>query len=105
VGTATNRGRVQLRAVDFAKVLEELAGSESIAEDAASCGTDLGGYVTTEGPGLSSFALSDGLVYHTYSTYAPESNFMVSSANYSSERRRGRTRTSRRAVTTSYETA
>jgi hypothetical protein len=32
--------------------------------------------VTTEGPGLSAFALSEGVVYHTYSSYAPESNFM-----------------------------
>jgi predicted dithiol-disulfide oxidoreductase (DUF899 family) len=39
--------------------------------------TDLAGYVTTEGPGLSAFALSEGIVYHTYSSYAPESNFMV----------------------------
>ena len=63
--------------VDFAKVLEEFGDSESMAAAAASCGTDLAGYVTTEGPGLSAFALSDGVVYHTYSSYAPESNFMV----------------------------
>src|SRR3989442_3426373 len=36
---------------------------------AAACGTDPAGYVS-EGPGLSAFALSDGAVYHTYSTYA-----------------------------------
>jgi predicted dithiol-disulfide oxidoreductase (DUF899 family) len=36
---------------------------------AADCGTDPAGYVT-EGPGLSAFALSDGVVYHTYSTAA-----------------------------------
>jgi predicted dithiol-disulfide oxidoreductase (DUF899 family) len=36
---------------------------------AAACGTDTAGYLT-EGPGLSAFALSDGVVYHTYSTYA-----------------------------------
>ena len=35
---------------------------------AAACGTDPAGYLA-EGPGLSSFALSDGVVYHTYSTY------------------------------------
>jgi predicted dithiol-disulfide oxidoreductase (DUF899 family) len=33
--------------------------------------------LTREGPGLSAFALSDGVVYHTYSSHAPESNFMV----------------------------
>jgi predicted dithiol-disulfide oxidoreductase (DUF899 family) len=36
---------------------------------AADCGTDPAGYVE-EGPGLSAFTLSDGVVYHTYSTYA-----------------------------------
>lgn len=40
-----------------------------VAELASSCGTDPAGYVT-EGPGLSAFALSDGVVYHTYSTTA-----------------------------------
>jgi predicted dithiol-disulfide oxidoreductase (DUF899 family) len=40
-----------------------------VAQMAAACGTDPAGYLT-EGPGLSAFALSDGVVYHTYSTYA-----------------------------------
>ena len=40
-----------------------------VAQLAAACGTDLAGYLA-EGPGLSAFALSDGVVYHTYSTYA-----------------------------------
>jgi len=39
-----------------------------VAHMAAACGTDPGHYVS-EGPGLSAFALSDGVVYHTYSTY------------------------------------
>ena len=39
-----------------------------VAHMAAACGTDPAGYVS-EGPGLSAFALSDGVVYHTYSTY------------------------------------
>jgi predicted dithiol-disulfide oxidoreductase (DUF899 family) len=42
--------------------------SPVIAEVSAACGTDPAGYLT-EGPGLSAFALSDGAVYHTYSTY------------------------------------
>jgi predicted dithiol-disulfide oxidoreductase (DUF899 family) len=33
------------------------------------CGTDAAGYLQ-EGPGLSAFALADGVVHHTYSTYA-----------------------------------
>jgi predicted dithiol-disulfide oxidoreductase (DUF899 family) len=40
-----------------------------IAQIAAACGTDSAGYLT-EAPGLSAFALEDGAVYHTYSTYA-----------------------------------
>jgi predicted dithiol-disulfide oxidoreductase (DUF899 family) len=40
--------------------------SELLAE---ACGTDAAGYLA-EGPGLSAFALEDGTVYHTYSTYA-----------------------------------
>jgi predicted dithiol-disulfide oxidoreductase (DUF899 family) len=40
-----------------------------VAQMAASCGTDPGRYVA-EGPGLSAFVLSDGVVHHTYSTYA-----------------------------------
>jgi predicted dithiol-disulfide oxidoreductase (DUF899 family) len=40
-----------------------------VTQLAAACGTDPAGYVA-EGPGLSAFVLSDGVVYHTYSTYA-----------------------------------
>jgi predicted dithiol-disulfide oxidoreductase (DUF899 family) len=36
---------------------------------AAMTGTDIPTY-TREAPGMSAFALSDGVVYHTYSTYA-----------------------------------
>ena len=36
---------------------------------AAACGTDPAGYLT-EAPALSAFALEDGVVHHTYSTYA-----------------------------------
>jgi predicted dithiol-disulfide oxidoreductase (DUF899 family) len=32
-------------------------------------GTDVSTY-TREAPGMSAFALSDGVIYHTYSTYA-----------------------------------
>jgi predicted dithiol-disulfide oxidoreductase (DUF899 family) len=40
-----------------------------VAHMAATCETDPAGYLE-EGPGLSAFALSEGVVYHTYSTYA-----------------------------------
>jgi predicted dithiol-disulfide oxidoreductase (DUF899 family) len=40
-----------------------------VAEIAESCGTDWLTY-TRESPGMSAFALEDGVVYHTYSAYA-----------------------------------
>ena len=39
------------------------------AEFAAMCGTDAATFIR-ERPGMSAFALEDGVVYHTYSTYA-----------------------------------
>ena len=47
----------------------ELAGSEGpVAGFAAMCGTDAPTYIR-ERPGISAFALEDGIVYHTYSSY------------------------------------
>ena len=40
-----------------------------VAQFAATCGTDAATY-RRERPGMSAFALEDGVVYHTYSTYA-----------------------------------
>jgi predicted dithiol-disulfide oxidoreductase (DUF899 family) len=42
---------------------------EPVAKMAATTGTDVPTY-TRERPGMSAFALEDGVVYHTYSTYA-----------------------------------
>jgi predicted dithiol-disulfide oxidoreductase (DUF899 family) len=42
--------------------------SPMLAEFAAFTGTDFATY-RREGPGMSAFALADGVVYHTYSTY------------------------------------
>jgi predicted dithiol-disulfide oxidoreductase (DUF899 family) len=44
-------------------------GEGPVAEIAAGTGTDVATY-TRERPGMSAFALEDGVVYHTYSTYA-----------------------------------
>jgi len=44
-------------------------GDGPVAEMAASTGTDAATYLR-ERPGMSAFALEDGVVYHTYSTYA-----------------------------------
>jgi predicted dithiol-disulfide oxidoreductase (DUF899 family) len=53
---------------DVTPVLE--AGGEGpVAEFAAMCGTDAATY-TREAPGMSAFALEDGVVYHAYSAYA-----------------------------------
>jgi hypothetical protein len=43
---------------------------------AAATGTDVADYVS-EGPGFSAFALADGAVYHTYSTYARGLEFLM----------------------------
>ena len=52
----------------FGPALE--AGKEGpVAEMAAMVGTDSATY-TREAPGMSAFALEDGVVYHTYSAYA-----------------------------------
>ena len=45
------------------------AGGEGPVVFAAMSGTDTDTY-TRERPGMSAFALDDGVVYHTYSTYA-----------------------------------
>jgi predicted dithiol-disulfide oxidoreductase (DUF899 family) len=56
------------REMDVRPSLE--AGQQSpIAEIAAGLGTDLATYAR-EAPGMSAFALEDGVVYHTYSAYA-----------------------------------
>ena len=52
----------------------EDAGPLSVLADAT--GTDVAGYMS-EGPGLSAFALSDGAVHHTYSTYARGLDFLL----------------------------
>ena len=67
-------------AMDIAEAGEPLAGQTvqqwqlrgdegPVAQIAASTGTDVATY-TRERPGLSAFVLEDGVVYHTYSTFA-----------------------------------
>jgi predicted dithiol-disulfide oxidoreductase (DUF899 family) len=43
--------------------------SDGASKFAAMCGTDVNTYIR-ERPGMSAFALEDGVVYHTYSAYA-----------------------------------
>jgi predicted dithiol-disulfide oxidoreductase (DUF899 family) len=47
----------------------EAAEQGAVGQMAASCGTDLATY-QRDRPGMSAFALQDGAVHHTYSTYA-----------------------------------
>jgi predicted dithiol-disulfide oxidoreductase (DUF899 family) len=56
------------RPVDVTPVLEA-GGAGFVAEIAAMVGADTATY-TRQAPGMSAFALEDGLVYHTYSAYA-----------------------------------
>jgi predicted dithiol-disulfide oxidoreductase (DUF899 family) len=52
---------------DMRPVLDATEGGA--AENAVRCGTDTATYLR-EAPGVSAFALEDGVVYHTYSAYA-----------------------------------
>jgi predicted dithiol-disulfide oxidoreductase (DUF899 family) len=49
--------------------VEEVNANEFVSQIAAMTGTDAATY-TREAPGMSAFALEDGVVYHTYSAYA-----------------------------------
>ena len=49
--------------------LREASAEGGAAVHAAMAGTDIATYVR-EQPGMSAFALEDGVVYHTYSAYA-----------------------------------
>jgi predicted dithiol-disulfide oxidoreductase (DUF899 family) len=55
------------RSMDVTAILE--GGGGGIAEVAAMVGTDTATYLQ-EAPGMSAFALEDGVVYHTYSAFA-----------------------------------
>jgi predicted dithiol-disulfide oxidoreductase (DUF899 family) len=63
----TNDGEYNFRPINMTPVLE--SPSEGLREIAAMTGTDPATY-TREGPGMSAFALEDGVVYHTYSAFA-----------------------------------
>jgi predicted dithiol-disulfide oxidoreductase (DUF899 family) len=49
--------------------MDAIPAPEPVAQFAATCGTDAPTYARDR-PGLSAFVLEDGVVYHTYSTYA-----------------------------------
>jgi len=49
--------------------MDATQGPEPVTQNAAMAGTDVATY-TRDRPGMSAFVLEDGVVYHTYSTYA-----------------------------------
>src|SRR5512138_3678210 len=62
-------GRIEYNYRREAPLLRKAADEGSVAEMAATTGTDVATY-TRERPGMSAFALENGVVYHAYSTYA-----------------------------------
>jgi predicted dithiol-disulfide oxidoreductase (DUF899 family) len=64
------------RLLELKSVLEAGVASDQISELGTAVGTDLAGYLT-ELPGLSAFALEDGVLYHTYSCYARGGEFVL----------------------------
>ncbi|QEX17982.1 hypothetical protein FRZ44_32860 [Hypericibacter terrae] len=50
-------------------VMDEANAPEPVRQFAATCGTDAPSF-TRDRPGLSTFALEDSVIYHTYSTYS-----------------------------------
>jgi predicted dithiol-disulfide oxidoreductase (DUF899 family) len=63
-----------------------------VAQVAAMTGTDLATY-TRERPGMSAFALEDGVVYHTYSAYARGVDVLWSTYQWLDRAPRGRNET------------
>jgi predicted dithiol-disulfide oxidoreductase (DUF899 family) len=49
--------------------MDAAAAPAAVVEFAATCGTDVATY-RRDRPGMSAFVLEDGVIYHTYSTYA-----------------------------------
>jgi predicted dithiol-disulfide oxidoreductase (DUF899 family) len=72
------RGKVEYnyRSIQPKAILEAGVDNAEFQALAAAVGTDLQGYLT-ELPGLSAFAIEDGVVYHTYSTYARGGEFVL----------------------------
>ena len=62
-------GSIEYNYEHGAHAMDEAQVPEPVVQFAATCGTDPATY-TRDRPGLSTFVLEDGAVYHTYSTYA-----------------------------------
>ncbi|HWI28617.1 MAG TPA: DUF899 domain-containing protein [Stellaceae bacterium] len=62
-------GRVEYNYRRGGHAMDATPVSSPVAQFAATCGTDAPTY-SRDRPGMSSFVLEDGVVYHSYSTYA-----------------------------------
>ena len=62
-------GSVEYNYARNTHVMDMASPPPPVVEIAASCGTDAPAF-TRERPGMSSFVLEDGVVYHAYSTYS-----------------------------------
>ena len=63
------KGTVEYNFKRGGHIMDEATAPEPVRQFAATCGTDAPSF-TRDRPGLSSFVLEDGAVYHTYSTYS-----------------------------------
>jgi predicted dithiol-disulfide oxidoreductase (DUF899 family) len=62
-------GRVYYNYQRAGHVMDAEPAPQPVAQFAATCGTDAPTF-SRDRPGMSAFALEDGVVYHTYSAYA-----------------------------------
>jgi len=74
-------------------VMDAVPVPEPVARLAATCGIDAPAY-TRERPGMSAFVVEDGVVYHTYSTYARGLDGLWSMYQWLDRAPRGRNETS-----------
>lgn len=63
------KGSVEYNYQQGGHEMDATPASKPVAQFAASCGTDASTF-SRDRPGMSTFVLEDGVVYHTYSTYA-----------------------------------
>jgi len=66
---AQRTGKIEYNYRPGGHAMDAKSAPEPVRQFAAMCGTDAPTY-TRERPGMSAFTLADGVVHHTYSTYA-----------------------------------
>jgi predicted dithiol-disulfide oxidoreductase (DUF899 family) len=63
------KGNIEYNFKRGGHIMDEATAPEPVRQFAATCGTDAPSF-TRDRPGLSTFALEDSVIYHTYSTYS-----------------------------------